>query len=76
MFRKKNILMDPSDVLLCPPRLNRTASPIQLMKFSPDGEFFATAGQVGGLWCPFMCIKMFLFLSKDLTEKRILTTAM
>lgn len=33
----------------------RTASPVSLMKFSPDGEFFATAGQVGyltvlGLW--------------------------
>lgn len=25
----------------------RTASPVSLMKFSPDGEFFATAGQVG-----------------------------
>lgn len=24
---------------------NRTASPVSLMKFSPDGEFFATAGQ-------------------------------
>lgn len=24
----------------------RTASPVSLMKFSPDGEFFATAGQV------------------------------
>lgn len=26
----------------------RTASPVSLMKFSPDGEFFATAGQVSG----------------------------
>ena len=27
----------------------RTASPVNLMKFSPDGEFFATAGLVS---CP------------------------
>ncbi|KAJ7994355.1 hypothetical protein DPEC_G00265000 [Dallia pectoralis] len=34
--------------LPCPWRCiwhSKTASPIQLMKFSPDGEFFATAGQ-------------------------------
>uniref|UniRef100_A0A669BT31 Dmx like 1 n=1 Tax=Oreochromis niloticus TaxID=8128 RepID=A0A669BT31_ORENI len=29
-------------ILFC---ISRTASPVNLMKFSPDGEFFATAGQ-------------------------------
>ncbi|KAK7934261.1 hypothetical protein WMY93_005157 [Mugilogobius chulae] len=36
---------------------NRTASPVSFMKFSPDGEFFATAGQLLGVQCPTTCCK-------------------
>lgn len=36
----------------------RTASPVSLMKFSPDGEFFATAGQVSDSYLEF--VRLFL----------------
>lgn len=40
----------------------RTASPVSLMKFSPDGEFFATAGQVSDSYLEF--VRLFWFRSE------------
>lgn len=41
---------------------SRTASPVSLMKFSPDGEFFATAGQVSVFYHEL--VNLFLFRCK------------